>query len=617
MCTLLEASAQTKFNLDANPGPSFRAEGLQSKLESLSIIHSTCETIISKLKDGVPWQELPTILYGISGRPKLTRKSKAISKLLKGEPVGRWVAMADGYEPLLASMFTLPLYNLWREKRGHIYYAFNKFSDEVESLCKRMDRYPVYLCIDFSRFDSNHSKVLLEKAFQVIEKSLGLKEGCWNTNLLMYLKHHFINSHIVLRDGKIFRKGKGAPSGSGFITAINCIISEFVIHECCSDACKELHLPSDIFDYILLGDNVCVGLDFKVPSANMKGFAGLFLEIVSRIAKRRFGHIIDVTESKIATSWYVEIASPICPQRVRDGSSKFLYEYWRSLERRLQRPLEFDDKYCQVAFEPIPGDKIWSTHRWTYVFFRQAEFCSYFFKRDYTMIRPTFDAVLRILHPERKVRTLDDHRGVLVNCLVDNLNNHHTINHIYHHYMDSYFMEDYNIVRCETARNRFHAAKKRQREAFPDHHEYYTGECGPLPEFYGDRRFFYRRTNCLTRVEDDPVYAEISKRFWVVYGKLKKSYQLSIDSFQGTGLFSFSPYKRKRCSEINFYSSLPITDSSLFSKWVNLKSALYPYSIASATSKSSTSKRPRLITRTRSCAIIRNILTNHKLVLCS
>lgn len=66
-------------------------------------------------------------------------------------------------------------------------------------------------------------------------------------------------------------------------------------------------------------------------------------------------------------------------------------------------------------------------------------------KEDGTMIRPTFEVIENLLTPEKRVKDIDDHIIRLKMALLENINNRHCLNHIYHYLYDALLIKTYGI----------------------------------------------------------------------------------------------------------------------------------------------------------------------------
>jgi hypothetical protein len=435
-----EAARQSVLNLDANPGPTFRALGFKKKGESVALAMDLAREVYDAAGSGSVLGYLKP-RYAIAGRAKLSEKSLNEEKAETMRPFGRAILMADQHESLVAGCFTTPLLEVLHRDMEVITNGFNKFGDDPTRLCKKLAGYNTFINGDFSQFDVQCGPALIKRAFDVIRCAFGVELSVVTreSRLLDWLEDEIIRSDIVLYGGSVVRKNGGVPSGTGMTALLDSVINAIMWQEALykvglSDARVFVH-----------GDDNLVGLHYQGPPVERKKIATRHLEMLSDHFMANFGHKLSVEKTTLGFSLFVGFAQPIVSNAINDRSRQVVRNYRHDRERELGRPLAFLEKFEVLQEEPI-GPAPGNTHRWTYVFSGRAKFLSHYFKRDPSSgkvmcVRPTAEVVANLLHPESPVKDLHDHKIRLVAAFVENLGNHHVANHITHYLYDLFVME--------------------------------------------------------------------------------------------------------------------------------------------------------------------------------
>jgi len=174
------------------------------------------------------------------------------------------------------------------------------------------------------------------------------------------------------------------------------------------------------WDAIVYGDDSLIGL--KNRSKEFPSHFALRKNLIKTMTKV-FGVTLDPVETKLSTQRFVNIKVPIYVGDTSKGTSSMPVHHYEYHED-----------------EPSTGVyALTSSHRWQYNFANTWSFLGYSMLKDGRMIRPTFDVLTRIYNPEKPVESWDDHITALKMALLENYENAHTRNRIYHYLLDAWW----------------------------------------------------------------------------------------------------------------------------------------------------------------------------------
>jgi len=439
-----EAAAMASHNLDANPGPSFRALGFLKKRESISLAMDIANEIVIKAESESILDFLEP-RYALAGRSKVQESEKVHIKAQSLAPFGRAVFMADQHETLVAGRYAYPLMNSLVDEFKVVMNGFNKFGDHPTKLSSRLERMNIFINVDFKMFDINCSPLLIERGLKVVAECFGvdLLSDNKESRIFKWLEREIISSIIVLPTGRCVRKVGGVPSGSGLTALLDSIINAIMWQEVL------FRIGASDYEVFVQGDDVLLGLHHDAPTKSRKSWARDKVVQISKYFAELYGHEVNVEKTHIGTELFVGFAQPRVPTGVNDHSSRVVMEFRRAERARLGRPLTFDEQFIVLREEPVgPGPGL--THRWTYLFKDRAKFLSHYFKRDASSgstmcVRPTAEVITNLLHPEGTVKTLQDHVERLTAAQVENMGNHHVTNRLMHYLYDAFVLRENGV----------------------------------------------------------------------------------------------------------------------------------------------------------------------------
>jgi hypothetical protein len=220
-------------------------------------------------------------------------------------------------------------------------------------------------------------------------------------------------------------------------------------------------------------------------------------DLLSDFVSAEFNMKIDADACIIGAFLYVVPVKPRIPFRIGNCSGEVIRKYFRQLELERGRPLTLEERW---EFYPGVNEdhliNMGNTHRWSYLYFQRAPFLQYFFSKRGKMIRPAVEIELRALHPENEVKSLEDHRKLLLSLLIENCNNSHTVNHFQQWLYDSFWMEAQGISGWRSALR--DVRRTFARDGFPN------VDMTTLPQYENRNcRAWYRRQSTHTLFGDD------------------------------------------------------------------------------------------------------------------
>jgi len=450
----------------ANPGPTYQSIGFTNKLDAFNCVYDVCERFMrGEVELGPP-------LIAVASRPKFMSVDKALEKRRLGKTCGRPVCMEDAHESVLSAQFTLPLLYFFKRNQLNVMLGFNKYGDDPKKMLARLQKFSLWMKGDFTAFDASVPPELIRQAFDVIRVMFGFLErydtsrGRLETRerwgplsrleiCLDWLEDNVVESHFVMENGDILKSFGGIPSGTGFTSVAGCIVCAIVLRNAFRLARGDKFAKLSSIN--VYGDDNLNGLacpdGLKLKDRRKWGIR--FLKDVSGVLKNKYGMILSSDATGICSRLHVGYACPRVPGDIANYSSQAI-KLWREAESiRLGRPLTFSEKMFVLDEEPAGELTGYNTHRWTYVFQDRPSFLHFYFKRDGRMIRPTWEVKARLVHSENIIKSVAEHRLLLVSALVENFYNAHTRNRLMFYLYDSFWQERLEIDSRKMARASF------------------------------------------------------------------------------------------------------------------------------------------------------------------
>lgn len=400
---------------DTSPGIAYKRLGFRKKADAIPLARKNLKIFYDNI--GTTNEKPLDLLWCVGGRPKLKYFWEAANDVSERKGVGRAIWISDIEEAILSRHFTK---DIDRNITGnpllhHVMINFDKVKDRSK-LKSFVDKYDAIFEADYSKFDSSIPTDVVEMAFDVFR--------CLFTNIdnktewfYKEIQRNFLSSYVDLGDGRLVYKNSGIPSGSGLTSIIgsicNCLMVETVMNK--------LNINNQKYGYLVYGDDLLIGLNNDLaPGLSHFGFRRKFCDKMSNI----FNVTIKKSEAKVTRNKYVRIATPHYTEDTTFGTS-------------LLKP----SSITYSDLEPEQGTySLSSSHRWWYDFSKTWKFLGYSMLPDGRLIRPTVEVLARIYNPEKEVKSWDDHVTLLKMALLENYDNSHTRNRIYHYLLDVYWV---------------------------------------------------------------------------------------------------------------------------------------------------------------------------------
>lgn len=421
-----EVLSKIKINYKASPGVLFQELGLNNKIDSVAallpiykrIYLSWCTTNDAK----ATWPEIWTV----SSRPKLNDSMTLAVKARNRQPLGRAISVCSVMEQLLGYPLWKPLMDniesLFALQLPAICIGINKYGDDWSLLGRILEQCDAVYVGDWSRFDQSIPRWVLERALEVIGHILSIQDGptqIYWSNYTKYFMANIVDKTYLIDKRYVRRVHSGIPSGSLWTSLIDSVCNYIIIKEVLAMMKVEYHR---IFVY---GDDHLICLP-KCTSKLRKVFKLKFLKIAANV----FGMTGSRDDCYMTTGL-----------ETRVGYYRPIYkpgDYLRHGTRNL-KPLNYEaSSQPFTSYDHAHG----TTHRWYHDFRRRPKFLSFYWSKDLRPIRPLFETINRIVNPEKKVPSPLEHRVLLFAHLMDNFENQHVRNWLYHMLYDTHHISN-------------------------------------------------------------------------------------------------------------------------------------------------------------------------------
>lgn len=154
----------------------------------------------------------------------------------------RLVWCIDAATVLVEAMFARPLMD--ETFKSVKQYAGGKPDEDISLELRKWNKY-FWLCLDFSQFDGTIPSWLIKDMFTILKQYFD-KKHWW---ILDWICDKFINTTIIMPDGRIYQKHKGIPSGSYFTQIIGSMCNmQMILTYMYSLHGEKIHEEMNMFD---------------------------------------------------------------------------------------------------------------------------------------------------------------------------------------------------------------------------------------------------------------------------------------------------------------------------------------------------------------------------------
>lgn len=456
--TKLDVMRTIKINKDASPGYFLRQLGYNTKGECLEIMANTYSLLYDLITDG----DSPNcrLIWTMASRPKLTTYEKALDRAKQHEAVGRVISLPDGIEQFILHPIWYPLLKHIQNlnEGGNINVCpvkigIHRAGEHWKKLFNHMkSKYRWIYAGDWSQYDRRVPRNLIRYAIRVIKCAFDMNDlntARYFNYFEKFYEENCMNSTYKVNKMLVERVG-GVGSGSLFTSLIDSVTNAIAL--------RYVLYANDVNDYEIgvYGDDHYILLnDFGKH----------------RKAKQFIKHVVSDSAEFFGFKCSEDDVSVTNTSEMAVGYSRPIYRVNGGLQFNVNKPITnipiYTVKqlkegtrnkkpwYYEYSSEPFddPDYNKGETHRWNYVFKNKPSFLSYYWRHDGMPIRPTLEVIARILNPERKITSLEDHEALLWSWLFENIWNSHSVNEIYHMLLDVMYMRSEMISRETTNLN--------------------------------------------------------------------------------------------------------------------------------------------------------------------
>nr|WKV32514.1 RNA-dependent RNA polymerase [Iranian amalgavirus] len=412
-----EAVSVGNFNNDATAGPFLRAFGIKSKYglrdELQQFMWRTYDAFASSERDH---SFLPFLTARIGYRTKLVTMAKAWENWTTFKPIGRAVMMLDALEQFSSA----PLYNVLSkycsDRRLQKGFGFKntvvRASSDWMKIWEEFSGAKAVVELDWKKFDRERPAEDIEFMVDVICSCFTPTDRRKERLLEAYrvmLRRALVERPLITDDGGAFLLDGMVPSGSlwtGWLdTALNILYLTSV--------CRYLAMPQFEWAPLCAGDDnlTIIYGDYEKPA----------LQAIRSYLNQWYRAGIEEEDFVIHYPPFEVTKEQACFPPGTDlshGTSKIL-----SLAEWV--PFEGGCPIDQAAGR---------SHRWQYVFRGKPKFLSCYWLPSGMPIRPSPDALEKLLFPEGIHKSMEDYVQAVTSMVVDNPFNSHNVNHMMHRF---------------------------------------------------------------------------------------------------------------------------------------------------------------------------------------
>lgn len=490
-----ETMSQVKINMNANPGFFFSEMGFESKLDSITFAMSLFDTVYKDWTCNPKSKLCPKEMWTIASRPKLMSIDKFLDKSSSFQPCARAISMPTVLEqligfPLYQKLFLLSNYKCILNCTP-LTTGLQKYSDNWIMIGKILKSHEWIFTGDWSKFDQSIPENLMLRAIDVILYPYTMGKSYsknYAINFRRYFTENIINKMYKVHDGYYIKVKNGVPSGSLWTNMLDSVINYIVISEYCNNY-KIEHVVR------VGGDDFVIGFNDSDVKFSHK-FKNNFLKKINKW----FGMKGGVDDCYLSPNHLFNVGYKRPVYKIGTdlslGTSHLKPVYWERSETK------FD------SFDWNKG----TSHRWNYDFSKRPCFLSFYWDENFRPIRPLRESMVRIVNPENNISNPNEYEAVLISHLIDNFNNLHCLNWIFHLYYDLFYIKMIFDEKTNTIPKKYDLFNHTN----PYTINFFCFEAEP------GERMWYRRTDKHIQFKDYPCTHMIRRSFIALVNKAIK-----------------------------------------------------------------------------------------------
>lgn len=190
----------------------------------------------------------PVTVYEIGGRAK--REKKWTSAPLKS----RAILMPETLALLVSSPPSQAITLMLAHSKSEVFVGRSANGQEMIDKCDMVSKWKhgVSRALDFSAYDTSVGERLVVAAFGVLSSVYAYGEQKQMQNVLLHICATFLDKHVLMPSGYVYRIVKGTPSGHPWTTLINSVVNwliQVTVHD-------YLGIPDSEYEFEVAGDDV-------------------------------------------------------------------------------------------------------------------------------------------------------------------------------------------------------------------------------------------------------------------------------------------------------------------------------------------------------------------------
>jgi len=439
---------------DTNPGPTFKAMGINKKADTYAICVDWLDRL---LKGELEIESIPPIMTGIGGRGKPTNVDKVIEKIGQRKACGRPVSMKDTHDPVFSWRYQNPMTRFFIDLGGVIDIdSSNSSSDRRADIKAQLDIGGFHIGGDWETFDGNVQSDEIKDAFDDIEYMFDIKPGSIDQRILKLLYSSMVYTVYVCPDRVVRKKYTGIGSGSGLTIIIDSLVNARRLYRLSKKYTSVIDPSSKMEKLKVCGDD-------NLQSWSTTGSFKLrwkkscqWVDFVHKYGTKYYHAPFSVTKTRKSVYPYVSYRVPKTLEYVADHSRRYLREteMYRTRPDGSSIPLKDGEKYTILRdWRDVEINMEVCTKRFEYSFSGAIAYCSAYYLPSGQKIRPKRTIISRLGSTSTPIKTVTQWRTLITQYMVEFWSNLSARAELFSMWLDSFQMETLGIISSEDALN--------------------------------------------------------------------------------------------------------------------------------------------------------------------